>query len=182
VKKKIPVEKLLRWRFEKARTEAPLPPSAASLVSFARPWWETSPERFQLVVRRLGSIQIAHGRPTSKSPQSRVRGRVPTLLVRTAEEIEISVCILSLSLNKGRMQISFKCETMPEPDEQMFEATLVSEGTSRPFLCALTDKSLDNDYRLSAKVPDDLAKEWERLKLTDRMPFRLILRSMASPS
>jgi len=182
MKKKLPVEKLLRWRFETARAEAPPAPPAASLLAFARPWWETSPERFQLAIQRLGSIQIAHAHPTSKSPQSRIRGRVPTLLVRTAEEIETSVCILSMSLSEGRMQLSFQCETRPEPDEQMFEATLVSEATAKPLFCALTDKSLDNEYRLSAKLSDDLAKEWERLKLTDRMPFRLILRSMASSS
>lgn len=181
MKKEISIEKLLRWRFEKARAEAPPAPSVARLLTFARPWWEASPEQFQSAIRRLSSIQIARVRPASKSFQSRTRGRVATLIVRTAEESETSVSIRSMGLSKGRIRLSFRCETEAETDEQIFETTFVSEATLKPLFCALAVKSLDGEYRLSAKLSDDVAKECERLKATDRIFFRLILRSMANP-
>ena len=178
MKKKISVEKLLRWRFEKARAEAPPAPFAARLLTFARPWWEASPEQFQSAIRRLSSIQIVRVRPTPKLLQSRTRRRVATLILGTAAVSETSVSIRSMGLSKGRIQLSFETEAA---DEQIFETTFVSETTLKPFFCALAVKSLGGEYRLSAKLSDDVAKEFERLKVTNRIFFRLILRSMANP-
>ncbi len=181
MKTKISVEKLLRWRFEKARADAPPAPPAERLLAFARPWWEASPGQFQSAIRRLGSIQIAPVRPASNPLQSPTRARVPALIVRTEEEIETSVRMLSMSLSEGRLQLSFQCETGVEPDEQMLEATFISEATWKPLFCALAVKSSDGEYRLGAKLSHEVAMEWGQLKVTDRIPFRLILRSMAHP-
>jgi hypothetical protein len=48
MKSKIPIEELLRWRLDNAKSEAPLAPCAARLLDLARPWWERSPEKRQL--------------------------------------------------------------------------------------------------------------------------------------
>ncbi len=181
MKRKISVEKLLRWRFNKARAEAPPAPCPARLLAFARPWWEASPEQFQSAIRRLRSIEIARVRPVSKPLQSPTRSRVPALIVRIEEEIETSVRMLSMGLSEGRLQLSFQCETAVEPDEQMLEATFVSEATWKPLFCALAVKSSDDEYRLRAKLSHDVAKECGQLIVTDRISFRLILRSMANP-
>jgi hypothetical protein len=36
--------------------------------------------------------------------------------------------------------------------------------------------SVDGEYPLDADLPEELAANWESLKVTDRMPFRFILR------
>jgi hypothetical protein len=38
VQSKIPLKKLLAWRFEKAKAEAPLAPRAARLLELTQPW------------------------------------------------------------------------------------------------------------------------------------------------
>jgi len=78
------------------------------------------------------------------------------------------------------MRISFQCETGSEPDVQMFETTLVSEVTSKPLFCALAARSLDGEYHLSGMLSDDVAKDLDRFEVIHRIPFRLILGSLAN--
>ena len=148
MRSKIPVRKLLRWRLEKAKAEAPPAPSAARLLALARPWWEASPERFQLAIQRLRSIQVTGAKPVSKSLQSRARRPVPALIVRAKAELETSVRVLSMRLSNGRMQLRFQFETVPEPDEQTLEVTFVSELTLKPLFCAFAARSVGREYRL----------------------------------
>jgi hypothetical protein len=179
VKKKISVKKLLSWRLEKAKAEAPPAPSAARLLALARPWWETSPERFQLAVRRLNSIQIAHALPIPKS-RSPIQGPVPTLIVRAGEELATSVRIKSMDFSHQRLQLSFQCHIGAEPDQQEVEVTIVSELTSKPLFCALAAKSLSGEYSFEAELSPEVAEHWKRLKVIDRAAFWLILRPVAS--
>lgn len=177
---KTPVRKLLRWRFEKARAEAPPAASAARLLALARPWWEASPERFRLAIQRLRSLKIAPPHPLWKTLPSCARGPLPTVIVRTAEELEASVRILSLRLDKGRMQLSFQCVNETEPDEQELEVTFVSESTSQPLFCALATRSLSGEYSLEVELSSGLVENWKTLSVTDPLPFRLILRFVAA--
>jgi hypothetical protein len=172
---KIPVGKLLRWRLEKAGAKAPLAPSAAHLIELARPWWETSPERFQLAIQRLNSIQIAW--PKSKRARFR-HGPLPALIVRTAGEMETSVRILSVGLKNGRLQLFFKLEVEAEPREQTIEVTFVSE--LKPLFSALAARSLSGEYWLEAELSSEVAKHWKRLNATGSLPFQFILRPVAS--
>ena len=41
-------------------------------------------------------------------------------------------------------------------------------------------KSASGEYWLEAELPSELAENWKRLKVTDRLPFRLILRLVAT--
>jgi hypothetical protein len=36
---------------------------------------------------------------------------------------------------------------------------------------------IENEYRLDAELPAELQRRWAAVKVTDRMPFRLILQS-----
>ena len=63
------------------------------------------------------------------------------------------------------------------PGQESFEATFVADESARPLLCAPAILSVESEYRIDAELPEELAQGWERLKVTDRLPFRLILRS-----
>jgi len=172
----ISVEQLLRWRAARAEAEAPPAPRAARLLELARPWWETLPERFQSLVERLGNIQIAYGHAMAEPVSARRSGHpVPTLIVRRAEELETSVCVLYLGVRDGRLRLRFQMERAIAPTANTFEATLIAEGVA--ILSAPAVLSVDNEYRMDCELPENLARDWKELKVTDKMPFRLILRS-----
>jgi hypothetical protein len=175
MKKKIPLKTLLNWRLEKAKAGALRAPTAARLLALTQPWWETSPEQFRLAVQRLQSIEIPQTHTKSQSSSSRARDAVPALIIGPTEELETSVRILRLDLNDGRLQLSFQC---PGAAEQKFEVTFVSEFTSKPVLYALAARSLSGEYWLEAELAPEAEEE---LKVTDLVPFRLILRPVASP-
>jgi hypothetical protein len=181
LKKKISVERLLRWRLEKAKAEAPGPPRAARLLAMARPWWETSPERSQLAIQRLSAINIEQVDAVSKTSHSRRSHLVPTLILRTTEELEVLARILYVRVNNGRMQLYFRFEAASAQEDQEFEVTFVSESSQAPLFYTFAAKSLDNEYHLVAELSDDIAREWGGLRVADCMPFRLILRPHANP-
>jgi hypothetical protein len=180
LKTKIPVKELLCWRLEKATAEAPPAPAAASLLALARPWWETSPARFQSAIQKLNSIPSAQAHSICESGHLPASNPMPTLILRTAEEQEASLRMLSIGVKNGRMQLSFQFETVAGPEEQEFELTFVSELTSKPLFRTHAAKSASGEYWLEAELPSELAENWKRLKVTDRLPFRLILRLVAT--
>jgi hypothetical protein len=55
--------------------------------------------------------------------------------------------------------------------------TFVSSEGARPFFVALAGRSVDHEYSLDAEIPAEVARDWLHLKVTDVMPFRLILRT-----
>ena len=171
---KIPIERLLRWRLSHAEAEAPPAPRAARLLELARPGWESWPERFQSVIERLTRIQTAYGHAMAE-PQSRSGHPVPALIVHTGEELETSVRVLYLNVRNGQLHLCFQLDAAPAQAEQDFEVTFVSEPAARPLFSAPAAKSVGSEYRLSAELSEEVARDWERLKVTDRMPFRLIL-------
>jgi len=61
--------------------------------------------------------------------------------------------------------------------QESFEVTFVSDKSERPLLSAPAKMSLDSEYRIDSELSEELAHGWGQLKVTDRMPFRLILRS-----
>lgn len=177
MKKDVPVEQLLRWRLSQAEAEAPPAPRAARLLEMARPWWETWPEQFQSLVERLGKIQIAYGHAMSEPKQSRSGHPVPVMILRAVEELEASARVLYLNVRDGRLRLRFQLETVPIPAESAYEVTIVSDATAKPLFSARASLAVGNEYRLDAELAEEIAKSWEQLKVTDRMPFRLILRS-----
>ena len=174
---KIPVEQLLRWRLSQAEAEAPPAPRAARLLELARPWWETWPERFQAAIQRLTSMQLAYGHAMTELQRSRSGHPVPALIIQKVEELETSARILYFNVVNGQLHLRFLLDAPPEHSEQDFEVTVVSDPTALPLLSTNATKSVDNEYRLSAELSEDLARDWVRVRVTERMPFRLILRS-----
>jgi hypothetical protein len=174
---KLPVEQLLRWRLSQAETEAPPAPRAARLLELARPWWEIWPDRFQAAIQRLTRIQLAYGHAMTELQRSRSVHPVPVLIVRKPDALETSARVLYLNVRNGQMHLRFVLDAPPEQTEQDFEVTVVSDPAALPLFSTNASKSVDNEYRLTAELSEELARDWERLKVTDRMPFRLILRS-----
>jgi hypothetical protein len=175
---RITVEQLLNWRLAEAETEAPPAPRAMRLLELARPWWESWPKRFQRLVERVGRIQIADGHAMADGRVPRGGHPVPALIVRPAEEVETSVRVLYFAVRDGWLRLRFQLDPMPGPAQESFSVTFVADPPTRPLLSAQARLSVDSEYRLDAELSDELARDWGGLKVTDRMPFRLILRGV----
>jgi hypothetical protein len=172
------ITQILRWRLARAEAEAPPAPRAAHLLEMARPWWEAWPQRFAVLVDRLTQMQVvAFGHAMSEPPR---RGRaghpVPALIVRAGDEAEASARVLYLGVRDGRFHLRFRLDAAPEPAERTFEVTFVAPAAAQPLFAADAALSVDSEYRIDAKLPEEFAADWGRLRVTDRMPFRLILR------
>lgn len=177
MKTEIPLEQLLRWRLKRLEDQAPAAPRASRLLETVRPWWETWPEQFPQLLHRLMGIQIAFGHAMSEAPGARRGFPVPALVVRGREEMETSVRMLYLDVRENRLRLRFHWECPSEALPNLFEATFISEQTSRPLFSAPALRSVDGEFRVDAELPENLAAEWASLKVVDRMPFRLILRT-----
>lgn len=181
MRREFDIEQLLRWRLEHAESDAPPPPAGLHLLKRARPWWELWPERFAALARRLGAVQMSYGYAMAPLQHGHSGHPVPTLISRDDEELECPVRVLYMNVREGKLRLRFQLEPVPRVDP-CFEVTFVSEGALQPILSAYANLSVDGEYRLHAYLPEDLAASWEALKVTDRMPFRFILRPAADKS
>ena len=184
--RQLSIEQLLRWRLALAETEAPPAPRAARLLEAVRPWWELWPERFRAQAARLGRMQTAAFGYAMADPRlARTGHPVPALVVHS-EELETFVRVLYFSVRGDRLRLRFHLDGVSARAEPGYEVTFVSDGgadggaDARPLLAAAAEHSTDGEYRLDAALPDEIASRWERLKVTDPMPFRLILRPTAA--
>jgi len=175
MRREFDIEQLLRWRVERAESDAPLPPAGLHLLERARPWWELWPERFAAYVLRLGAIQISYGYAMAQLQHGHSGHPVPTLISRNHEELESPARVLYMNVREGRLRLRFQLDPIPRV-ERGFEVTFISEGALQPILSAYASLSVDGEYHLDADLPEDLAANWESLRVTDRMPFRFILR------
>jgi len=180
MKNDIPVELLLRWRLARAESEAPPAPRAARLIAEARPWWETWPERFQSLVERLGRVQIAYGHAMTEPSNPRTGYPVTAVIDHDGQELETFVSVLYFSIRDRRFCFRFHLTAAIQPPVESFETTFISEDGFSPLLSGQATRSVDNEYRVDLQVSDELARTWGGLKVTDHMPFRLILRSGSS--
>jgi hypothetical protein len=172
------VAELLHWRLAQAEAEAPVAPRAGRLLEAARPWWEVWPERFRAHVERLGRMHAGYAYAMGESPRGRAGHPVPTLITES-EELETFARVLYLAIRDGKLHLRFQLDSVPGKREDVFEVTFVSDAAARPLLSAQAMASLDTEYSLKADVPDELAATWQDLKVSDRMPFRFILRPVA---
>jgi hypothetical protein len=169
----ISVGQLLRWRLAHSERAAPPPPRAARLLELVRPWWETWPDRFRAQVERLGRIEVAYAYAMTDSTRSRSGHPVPTLISH-ADELETFARVLYLAVRDGRLRLRFQLDAVPGKPEDAFEVTFISDS-ARPIFSAYATASM-NEYRVDAELSEELAAGWEALKVTDRMPFRFLLR------
>jgi hypothetical protein len=176
MKLEVPIQELLRWRLARAETEAPPAPRAARLLELARPWWETWPERFKELVTRLSQVEVAYGHAMADSRRISAENLVPTIIVRSAAEIGTSARVLYFSARDGQLRLRFQLDTSQDCSEPAYEATFVSRTSSQPLFSTHIERSANGEYSMSESLSEELANEWELLKATDPMPFRLILR------
>jgi hypothetical protein len=175
------IERLLRWRLARAEAEAPPAPRAARLLALARPWWETWPERFRSQVERLGRVPLAYGYAMAVSRRSPERSGhpVPALIARV-EDVEAYARVLYLTVRDGRLRLRFEIDAAVGITDEAFDATFIEEGYERPLFSCHAALAQSGEYRLDAELPDQLAERWAPLKVTDRMPVRLILRPVTA--
>lgn len=173
----ISIGQLLRWRLSQAEAEAPPAPRAERLLELARPWWEALPGKARAVLDRLGTIQLAYGHAMANPRNSRMGHPVPALIVGAEGDQEASARVLYLTIRDDRLRLRFELDpTLGEP-ERTLEATFVSGDPMRPLFTAQATPSVDGEYRIDADLPEEVARSWAQLKVTDPMPFRLILRA-----
>jgi hypothetical protein len=172
----IPIQELLRWRLARAEAEAPAPPRAAQLLQVPRAWWELLPEQFEQLVQRVRAIQVQFGHAMADPAQSQAGYRVATLISGPGEDLETAARILYLSVQGTRLRMRFELEQRPADMTGAVEVAFVGEQTCQPLFSASATLSLDKEYRLEAELPPELARSWQRLKVTDRMPFRFLIR------
>ena len=174
---KIPLEELLRWRLKYAEEGAPAPPKAVHLLQSARPWWEKRPKDFRLQMEHLRKIQSAHRRATTNKGRNSNGILIPTLLVRKEVESENYAFVTHLRVLETTLRLIFKVKAKLSPMDQNLEVTFISEATLRPMFCVATSISTDSTFQIDTEIPLEIAKDWKHLKLTDPMPFRLIIHS-----
>jgi hypothetical protein len=177
MKAELPVEQLLRWRLARAEAEAPPAPPGTHLLELARPWWETWPERFQMLVDRVSRIQTAYGYAMAEPNRTRCGHPVAAMVVRAIEEVETSARVLYFSVRDGRLRLRFQLDAAHGQAQKSFDVTFINDKDHRPLLSAQATLSVDSEYRIDTEISEELAQDWEPLKVTDRMPFRLILRA-----
>jgi len=180
MKSPITFQELLRWRLARAEAEAPPAPRAARLLELVRPWWETWPERFQKLVARLGEMEVAYGHAMAESRRAPSERLVPAMIVHTATETETSARVLYFSVRDGQLRVRFQLTTNEECLTPIFEATFVCRTSSEPLFSAPAECSTNGEYSLVENLSEEIAKKWGILKVTDEMPFRLILRPRES--
>jgi hypothetical protein len=127
-------------------------------------------------------MDIAFGHAMTDSSHARTGYPVTALVDHAGEELETFARVLYLSLRDRRLCFRFHLNANFQPAVESFEATFISEDKMAPVLSASAARSVDNEYRVDLQVSEELAREWGNLKVTDRMPFRLLLRSTSSIS
>jgi hypothetical protein len=175
MKTSITIGQLLRWRLARAEAEAPRAPRGVYLLELARPWWKLWPERVQALVNHVGRMQVAYGHAMAEPAHARTEPCVPVLVVAAVAEWETSARVLYFNVREDRLRLRFQLDSVPGPPPESFEVTFVFDQTEQPLFSAPAVLAVDNEYRVDVQLPPDLAGQWERLRVTDRMPFRFIL-------
>src|SRR3569832_1723900 len=156
MKRKIPLEQLLRWRHQKAASEAPPAPGAAELIERARPWWEKQPEKFQLLVERLNKIRIAPGCHQLESDLGRHWHSVPALVIHGKEISESSVRVLFFRLRDAKLRLQFRLESPVPLEESSFEATFISEAGARALFATTAPVSAKLEFTIDTELPTEI--------------------------
>jgi hypothetical protein len=171
----VSIEQLFRWRLARAEADAPPAPRGAELVELARPWWERWPERFRAQLARVRQMPVVYGYAMSVTEGGRRGHPVPTLL-SLADDVETYTRVTYISVRDARLRMRFQLEGFSGMPHDAFDTTFVSDASEIPLCSALAVRSHADEYRVDIDLPDDLLRHWAELRVTDRMPFRMILR------
>jgi len=157
-----------------AESSAPSPPRAADLVDRLRPWWECWPDRFQTLAERLSRMQFAYGYALD-GPRLRPAGDPVPAVISHVNDVETFARIVYLSMRNDRLRLRFLLDEPPTRGDS-FEVTFVSRHDAQPLLLAVASRCVDGEYRLETDLNPHMVASWRNLRVSDRMPFRLILR------
>jgi hypothetical protein len=171
------VQELLRWRQTLAAAAAPPSPRASRLLSLTRPWWETAPEQFRALAKQLGQMRLAYGHAMEEHPGHRGH-HVPAVIVGTEQEQELFAQLLYFSVRDNQLRLRFRFEAKPGPDNIDYEVTFVSTADQSPLFTGQAIRSVEQEFRLEVDLTEALAADWARLKVTDDMPYRFLLRPL----
>src|SRR5262245_54154329 len=176
MKTELPLKELLRWRLLRAESQAPRAPKAARLLESSRPWWETWPEQFRMLAKRVTEMDFAYGLAMAEPGNPPGGHPVATVVVHNEAPVNTSARILYIQISDGRLRLRFLLDKAVCREQPAFEATILSAENGNPLLVSQATCSVDSEYRIEAELADAVAKEWKNVRVTDRMPFRLILR------
>jgi len=178
------VVRLLRWRAMLAERDAPPPPSAVALLRRRQPWWERWPAEFAALAGRARAIPTAYGYAMTAAPAGRAGHPVPTIVATGERRADGEVASIDtfarigyLSVQDGRLRLRFQLDPPPPRPGASYEVTFVAEDEASPLFAAIADEATAGELRVDAELPDALARDWAALRVTDRMPFRLVLRA-----
>jgi hypothetical protein len=101
---------------------------------------------------------------------------VPALIAGAEEEVESSAHLLYLQVRNGRLRLRFHLDAALEPAPHAFDVTFVPETPVEAPFSAPAVLSLDREYHLDVELPEGIAKRWEGWKVSQRIPYRMILR------
>lgn len=170
------VEQLLEWRSAQAEAEAPPAPRAARLLERARPWWQRQPERFAALAAALDGLHARFGHASDPGAGHRGSIPVPAVIVWTNLETNSLAHILYFHLRGRTLRLRFQLQSTPDTPERNLDATFVAADSQTPLFSALASLAPGGEYRLELELPAAFAEAWAHLRVTDRMPFRFILR------
>lgn len=171
-----PIELLLSWRSAQAEAEAPAPPRAARLLELARPWWQHSPERFAALVAAFDGMHARFGHAMETNAERGGSFPVPAVIARTNVETSLLADILYLHIRGRTLRLRFQLSPLPELPEPNLEVTFVAVDGPRAMFAAPAALAPGGEYRLEVELSAEFAQAWAHLRVTDRMPFRFVLR------
>ena len=171
-----PLHSLLSWRAEQAEADAPPPPRAAHLLHLARPWWQRSPERFAALVAAIDGVHARVGYAMDARADRGGGFPVPAVIARPNVETSLFADVLYLHVRGRTLRLRFRLPPAPELDEPGLDVTFVAVDAPLPLLAGTASLAPSGEYRLEVELPEKFAQEWTQLRVTDRMPFRFVLR------
>lgn len=171
-----PLESLFNWRSARAEAEAPPPPRAARLLDLARPWWQRSPERFAALIAGFEGMPARFGHAMEPAAGRGGSYPVPAVIARTNVETSLLADVLYIHFRGRTLRLRFQLQPIPEPPEADLEVTFVAAEGPRVLFAGIAQLAPGGEYRLEVELPAEFAPAWTHLRVTDRMPFRFILR------
>jgi hypothetical protein len=123
-------------------------------------------------------MEISYGHAMAEARRAPSEHLVPALILHAAAEIETSARILYFSLRNGHLHLRFQLGPANDRSEPPYDATFVCRATSQPIFSAAAERSANGEYSLAHTLSEELAAKWAPLRVTDEMPFRLILRQV----
>lgn len=167
------IQQLLHWRLSLAEREASLPPRGAALLDALRPWWERWPERFAERASRLMAMPIAYGYAMASG--ERATGYPVPVVIMGTEDTQSSARILYVTVRAARLRLRFSLDDVQHAVNAAFDVTFVAADSGAPITQGLAERAQTGEYRLEVELPAEVAAGWASLRVTERMPFRLLL-------